>query len=422
MSNLDTVEIQKGKPGAIVNAGDTATSALIAGGVAVTGKLELGKVYTIYRPDDAIALGINEAYDTDNKVVLYHHIDEFYRMAGEGTTLHLMVLAQSVLPATILANQAHTLVTAAKGEIRQLAIAFNPAEGYTETLTDGFNNDVRAAISPAQEFYAWCYESDRPLNILLEGRSFTDTPSGAINLRSLTVGAGIPLEADKVSIIIGQDYDYAESRTWALGKKYAAVGTALGTLAGIAVNRNIGEVETLNLSDALLSKFLTAGLSSHKTVEEVESSLATLDTKGYIFPVMYTGISGYRWNGDHVCAPIIVDSQGRMNEHYISYGRTMDDATRRLKAKLLPKVKSVQPVNASDGKLPLGVVKSFNSLGNTAFEEMLSKKLISNGATYTNPESDLLTGERALEIDFDLQPTGTINKIKGTINLKKSLN
>jgi hypothetical protein len=416
---LDSVEITKEQPLAAVSSEQSVTSGLIAGGVVIAGKIVLDTIYTLHSADDAASLGLTAAYDTANNVLVNYHIEEFYRMFGEGATLFVMIVAQATLPAAIVANQAHTMVSYAKGEIRQIAIAFNPAADYVETLTDGFNSDIRAAIAPAQEFGAWAYDGDKPLSILLEGRSFTDTPVGAADLRGLTVGAGISLEADCVSIIIGQDWDFAETLN-AIGKKHAAVGTALGILARFKVNENIGEVERGNLSDATRGKFINAGLSSHVKVEAVEPLLKALDTKGYIFPVTYTGISGYRWNGDHVCAPIIVDSQGRMNTHYISLRRTEDDAVRKLKAAFMPKVKTVQPV-ATDGKLLLGVVKYFNERGNTIFVDMQAEGLISNGRTITNPNSNLLTGDRALEVDYELQPTGTINKIKGTITLKKTL-
>ncbi len=423
------VVFTKGKPTENANSFDTSISALIANGVEVTGadKLKLGQVYTLTSVADATALGIDDKYDEDNKVVLFHHIDEFYRMSLPGTKLYLMVVAQTVKPNEIF-DEAHPqyarkLVADAKGEVRQLAVAFNPTATYvaTELTTSGFNNDINTAIQPAHEFAMWTYETERPLHVLLEGRAFSATGTSALNLRELEISAGFPLEADKVSIVIGQDYGYASrTKTDSINKKYAAVGTALGTLSGINVNQNIGEVETLNLSNGLKGKFLKAGLSSHQTIEASESLLEDLDKKGYIFPVSYTGISGYRWNNDHVCSPEIVDDEDRMNESTIAYGRTMDDATRRLRKQLVPKIRSVQPVDAS-GLLPVGVVKSFDSLGDEIFQDMQAEGLISSGKTYTDATSDLLTGDKALKVAFDLQPTGSINKIQGTINLKKSL-
>jgi len=419
------VVFTKGTPTENANSFDTSISALIAGGVEVTvdsiKKLEFGKVYTLTSIDDAKELlGIDAKYDKDNDVVLFHHIDEFYRMSVPGTKLYLMVVGKEILPVTILEDTAgiyaKKLIIEAKGAVRQLAVAFNPTSTYatTETATNSVNDDVKAAIPKGQALATWAYETERPLQILLEGRAFSATsPTAVIDLRTLN--------ADKVSVVIGQDYGHASSTdVGAINKKYASVGTALGTLSGINVNQNIGEVETLNLSNATRNKFVKAGLSSHKTIEEAEALLEKLEERGYIFPVSYTGISGYRWNNDHVCAPETVDADGLMNESTIAYGRTMDDATRRLRKQLLPKIRSVQPVDAS-GLLPVGVVKSFDSLGDEIFQDMQAEGLISSGKTYTDATSDLLTGDKALKIAFDLQPTGSINKIQGTINLKKSL-
>ncbi|WP_367867893.1 DUF2586 family protein [Pedobacter sp. WC2423] len=421
------VEFNKAKPDDSINSQVTSISGVIANGVAVVGKLVLGQPYAIYSPDDAKQLGIDAAYDAANSVVLFHHIDEFYRGSVIGTKLYLMVIAQSVTPAVALADAdgiyAKKLVAYAKGEMRRIAFAYNGlfTVQAPETLTDGLSSNIRSAISAAQEFALWCFETERPMQVLLEGRSYGGNAATVINLKTLVTGANIPLEADKVSIVIGQDWDYAESLAFASGKKYASVGLALGILAGINVNQNIGEVETLNLTTAAKGKFITGGLSSHQTIEDVEGSLITLDSKGYIFPITYTGISGYRWNNDHVCAPEIVDADGVMNENTISYGTTLDHAVRLLRAAFMPKIKSVQPVNAKTGKLPVGVVKNFNKIGDDVFSDLENSGFISGGKTYTNPNSNLLTGDKTLEVDFILQPTGTINSIKGTISLKTTL-
>jgi len=46
---------------------------------------------------------------------------------------------------------------------------------------------------------------------------------------------------------------------------------------------------------------------------------------------------------------------------------------------------------------------------------------ISEGKTTIDPNSNLLTGDKALIASFELVPYGTINKIKGSINLKNNL-
>ncbi|HMI04280.1 MAG TPA: DUF2586 family protein [Pedobacter sp.] len=422
----NAVEFDKAKPSDSLNSEETSISAIIANGVAVVDKLVLGQPYAIYSPDDARELGIDAAYDAANSVVLSHQIDEFYRGCSIGTKLYLMVVAKAITPTQIFTDggllYARKLVAFAQGEITQLAIAYTGdwTEQAPETTTDGLSSEIRACFASAQEFALWAFETERPLHILLEGRNYGGNAGAAVDLKDLVTGADIPLEADKLSVIIAQDYDYAEGLAFASGKKYASVGLALGILAGINVNQNIGEVATLNLTNATKGKFVTGGLSSHVTVEAAEASLVTLDEKGYIFPRKYTGISGYRFNNDHVCAPQIVDSEGVMNESSIAYSRTMDHAVRKLRGAFTPSINSVQPVNEV-GKLPVGVVKSFNQKGDDVFDNLAAKGFISAGKTFTDPNSDLLTGEKALLVDFTLQPTGTINKIKGTISLKTSL-
>jgi len=427
----NAVVFTKGKPTENANSFDTTISALIVGGVDGD-KLDLDKVYTLTSIDDAKELlGLSETYDTTNDLVLFHHIDEFYRMSVPGTKLYLMVVGQSITPTAILEDAtgiyAKKLIIEAKGEIRQLAIAYNPkfVANETEAIEKDLSKKIADAIPKAQDLAVWAYNTERPLHILLEGRSFNFTGTVATsdypaNLRNIKLVDNSVLGADKVSVVIGQDYNYASKFNATTGQKYAAVGTALGTLSGINVNQNIGEVETLNLSNVTKNKFIKVGLSSHTTIETAEPLLETLEARGYIFPVSYTGISGYRWNNDHVCAPVIVDEDGLMNESSIAYGRTMDDATRRLRKKLIPKIKSVQPVDNATGFLPIGIVKSFDSLGDEVFENMTAAGLISGGKTYTNASSDLLT-EKVLKVSFDLQPTGSVNKIQGTINLKKTL-
>lgn len=418
------VIINKGKVGASASGSAASISGMIFNGVAVAGKLELSKGYTLYSVDDAAAIGINAAYDTTNKVIVYKHISEFYRRSGEGTELHIMVVPQTILPAAIFEDltsiYAKKLVSFAQGKIRQLALAFNPAQDYTETVTDGINTDIRASIAKAQAFAEWAYDTDRPLQVILEGRSYSGNAVSAINLRTLEVSAGVALEADKVSIVIAQDYDYADG-LWALGMKHAAVGTLLGTIASIDVNQSIGEVETLNLSDAAKGIFTNAGLSSHARITDVEGSLDTLDTKGYIFAGLYTGLSGYRFNWGHVCAPEKEDADGNINESTIEYGRTVGDAVRRLRIALLPKVKTTQPVDPTTGKLPYGVVKFFENTGDNVFADMVAAGLISGGKTTVNPDSNLQTGDRTLEAGFVIVPTGTIKQIVGTLNLKTKL-
>jgi len=111
---------------------------------------------------------------------------------------------------------------------------------------------------------------------------------------------------------------------------------------------------------------------------------------------------------------------GVLNEHTIAYSRTLDDCTRQLRSVYLPKIKQTFPVD-KDGKLPPGVVKYLEVIGNEVFENMTANGEISSGKTNVDPDSDLLV-EKTLHVSFSVQPTGTIGFINSTIALKSALN
>ncbi len=408
MSSLRGIIITEGRVGANV-AGDGREFGLIGNGVAVEGKLTLGAAYALRRPSDAVALGIDADYDTANSVNVYRHITEFYRRAGEGKKLHLMLLAQTVM-IDEMTEQAKTLAVAAEGNISDMAFIFNPATGYVETQVDGLNADVVAAIPVLQAFADWADGQDMPLHTILEGRGIGDTLSALTDLRDMAA------EYEKVTLVVGQDWGYADG-LWTLGKKFADVGTLLGVIASQAWNRNPGEVATQNLTDSALGVWITGGLSNHKKYSEVYADLATLDEKGYVFPIRYQGLSGYWWNDGHVCSPIVQDNAGNMNQHTIAFSHTMDEAKRALRIAYLPEVK--KQVMLEDGKLPASMVDYFNAVGDGVFDKLAGKELISEGATYTDPNSDLLV-EKILAVQFAVVPTGSINQIVGIINLKSA--
>lgn len=410
--SLRGVSIKEGKIGASV-AGDSREFGIICNGAAIPDGAQLNTLITLRRPSDALALGIDAAYDAANDVRVFRHISEFYRMAGEGRTLHLWLVAQTVTPANMV-NPAKQMTVESGGNISDLAFACNPASDYEDTLIDGLNSDVKAAIPALQNFADWCDENDMPLHTVLEGRAISDTLTSLADLRHFQV-AGNTLEAQKVTLVVGQDWSYADTLS-AIGKKFADVGTFLGNIASQAWNRNPGEVATQNLTSVKLSNWLTGGLSNHKPYSEVFGSLETLNDKGYVFPVRYQGTAGWYWNDGHTCTLVVLDAAGNINQHAIYYSHTIDMAKRALRAAYMPEVK--KPVELDEnGQLTTDMIDYYNALGNNALGELTGKGLISDGYANVDPDSDLLI-EKVLNVQFAVIPTGMINEILGTINLK----
>ncbi len=425
MGSLKGVNIQRGTIGASVDQGADAITGLLATGVAVAADaangisgIALGQTVKLTSLTDAEAYGINESYDSTNSLSVYRHISEFYRMFPNGT-LYLMLYSGD-MEAAFAEQYAKKLIIDANGEIRILGIANTPAAA-TEEYLNGFPEDVFGSIQLGQQLYDWAFSTFRPCQIILEGRDFNAAnAASALDLRNITISNQV-LEAFKVSVCIAQDWKFADGLD-AIRKKMADLGTMLGSIAKKAVNENIGEVEGGNLVDTTNNKWLVAGLSNHQTIAGWDSQLEALDSKGYIFAISYTGIAGYYWNNDHTCTPIKKDKDGYFNEYTISYGRVHDKAVRDLRTCLLPKVKSTQPVDPDTGKLPQALVTYFERLADDdVFNAMAAEGLITAGKTTVDPESDLLISPRELKVSFVLVPTGQIDEIKGTINLKTSI-
>lgn len=407
MANLRGVNITKGRLGANRLNSSDAISALIISAIA-TSTLALNTPTTVYNLKDVETLGITSEYDTTNNVNCYRHLSEFYRMAGEGTELHLMLVAQTETVATIC-EKAKQLLAAANGEVKQLAIAVNPTTG--PVMLNGLPNEVYSGIAKAQGLADWAYENNMPLQIFLEGYNYSGTASTSANLRAIE-----NLQADKVSVVIGQDFNYAKTKT-DKAQKYADVGTILGVCSKAAVNQNIGENESFNITDATKGIWVVPGLSSHTPNTAVFSDLQTLEDKGYIFGITYTGMAGVRINNDHTCTPVIIDSDNRINEHTIAYGRIMNKAIRGLRTAYLPKVKTNWAVDETTGKLSNGTVVALEDIGDKVFEDMVNRGEITYGKTTIDKDSDLIVG-KFLNLGYKIVPRGNIGEINGTINLK----
>lgn len=413
MANLKAVDIKKGKVGANKLDNTRRVSGLIISSAPIT-ELPFKKTVQLYGLYDAAQYGITQAFDTTQNVNVFRHVREFFRMAGEGVELNLMIVERSETLVSITQDATSTmlkrLLVDGDYNIRQVAIALNPtAPGVP---VDGLIPDVLSAIPLAQGVAQWAYDNFMPTHIFLEGYQLGGLSSVVPDLRDIE-----DVEATKVTVCIGQDWQYAQTKT-GVCQKFADVGTILGVCAAAAINQNIGDNDAFNLTDATKAAWLVPGLSSHQKNKEVFEQLQSFEDKGYVFGISYAGLAGVRINNDHVCAPKIIDDEGNLNEHTIAYGRVMDDAARKLRAAYLPKIKKTYPVNAA-GLLPTGVRVGLETIGDDIFTDMENAVEISGGKTIIDPLSDLLVAKE-LKVAFKLQPTGVLGFLNGTINLKST--
>lgn len=411
MANLDAVKIKKGKVGANKLDNDRSVSAIIVSSPIIA-DLAYKVSVKLYGLFDAEQYGITEAFDIENNVNVYRHVREFYRKAGKGTELNFMIVPQTETLVTICQDASGDMIKRllidSDFKVRQLAVALNPT--VAGVPVDGLVPDVLSAIPIAQGIAEWAYNQFMPTHIFLEGYQLGGLSSVVPDLRDIENVA-----ATKVTLVIGQDWQYAETKS-GIAQKFADVGTVLGVCSAAAINQNIGDNEAFNLMDSTKSAWMVPGLSNHQTNKEVFAQLQTFEDKGYVFGLAYSGLAGIRINGDHVCAPVVIDSEGNMNEHTIAYGRVMDDCARQLRTAYLPKVKKTYPVNA-EGKLPTGVRVGLEAIGDDIFDDMVNAVEISAAKTTVDPDSDLLVAKE-LNVSYNVQPTGVLGFLNGTINLK----
>jgi hypothetical protein len=427
MSLTQPVVIGRGVPTSNVLAGSSKTSGMIGHGVAVAGKIALKELKTFFSLADAEAAGIIK--DGVNNLAWYH-IKEHYRRVGDGNKLYFM-LASNVVTTGALGvkmvdlitdatdEYAHKMLTEGEGSIYQLGFFMAPATGYVATALNAMDSDSYNSIAAAQALYDWADARNLSCNIVVEGREFTGTSGTAVDLRAI-----VGVKAHKVTLVVGQDYNYAESLTQAEHKKHAAVGTILGSIALAEISQNIGEYEDPDLAINDSVNFVVPGLSNHTRTRDRFTDLDTLNTKAYAFALTIPGITSTRWNGDPTCTPIEVDSDNNMSESTISLGRVNDEVRRRLRTRLLPKIKTRQRIDPATGKLDSKTVQAFNALGDTDFKNLFNEGHISSegsGCTKVDPNSNLSVQPRILTVNFAYVPMGQVDEIRGKVNIKTTL-
>jgi hypothetical protein len=280
---------------------DEGQAALIAGGVSVVGGVQLDTPYLLNSLKAAKGLNITADYDVSNKILVYYHISEFFRLNPTGK-LYLMLVAQNT-SLTAMCDKANDnlkkLLQFGQGNIRKAGVVLNPNINYTPTLQDGLDADVLAAIPVAQDLADYCYANGFAVNnICIEGRSFNGTVGSAKDLTALVGG---PYR--DISVCIAQDILIASVD--ALFAPTAAIGTYLG----VATNKRPSEcfaqpILRNNLTNAIYGRFLKAGLSNSQTLSSLDQNdVDLLHDKGYVFTRTFNNYAGVYFNQSNVCAP-----------------------------------------------------------------------------------------------------------------------
>lgn len=341
------INFENGALGSVAPSSDGIVG-LVSTAVAVGTSFELAKPYILRRLDDLTALGIEATQDdvppTDNEF-LYRHVKEFYDEAGDGAELWIMGFPNTFKASDLVDKTKQTaklLIQAASGRLNAIGVIYNPASGYSPTVTNGIDADIDAAMLNAQGLAEWATESlYAPLFFVLEAREFN---GDAIDLENLSTKS-----YNRVAVLLGDTQE---------NSKGAAVGLLLGRLAKIPVQRHIGRVRDLAL------KTLDAFVGDKKaSLADVES----IHNKGFITFRTFTGKSGFFFSDDSLATAVSDDYRS------IARRRTIDKAYRIAYQTLLDFLCDEIPITNS-GELVPAMVKSWESEVDTAIINQMTAK------------------------------------------------
>lgn len=355
--------------------------ALICGASAVTGKLELNTVYPVTSMDDLAALGVTEA----NNATLYKQVKEFYDEAESGTKLILYPVSANT-KATLLCDYtnmaegfARDLITRQNGALRGIGVA-GINTGSTSVSNDGLDSDVFTALPKAQQLAEWATsELYAPLFFVLEGRNY----DASKELKDLTGE-----KYNRVAVVISDTVS---------DSKGACVGTLLGRIASIPVQRNIGRVKNGSL-------FPLEMYVGTKKIEESGSTISAIFEKGYIVPRKHVGRTGYYFSDDQMaCDP--TDDYAHLTNR-----RVIDKAYRICYDTMLDELLDEIDLN-EDGTMQHAVVKSWQQ----TLENAINRKMTANGElsatdgegckVYINEKQNVVSTSR-IELNLKVRPHG----------------
>ena len=332
----------------------------------------------IFSLQDAIDLGIDEDYDTDNSVFAYKTIKEFYSEAKDGSELWIM-LVSTALSLTDMADKTNTnyaikLLNAARGKIRVLGISRSPVGGYTPVVTNGLDVDVETALVKAQELALYQRDKFAPVTIILPALYYQGEPAPLPDLKTFS--------SNCVSVLLGDT----------VAGSNAAVGLLLGRFSAVPVQRNPGRVA--NGPTQTLFVYLGS-----EALESTGGDNSALHAKGYITFRQYVGKSGYYFTDDPTATAATDD--------YSSFARVrvINKAVEIAYATYLNFILDEVVVDA-EGKLPLSFVKFMETLIETNINiNMTNEGNISSVKAHVDPDQNIISTRR-LCIDLRIVPVG----------------
>lgn len=370
-----------------ISLSDDGIAGLILTGAAVANKLELNKVYVLGSTLELAKLGITE----ETNPLAHKEITAFYRTAGEGAELHLLVVDEATTLTQMCSEDAASplrkLINSAAGRIRLVGINRNTPADYEVTAEKGLDADVITAVASAHAVAQDFLTSIAPFRVLLP----------ALGWNGQTTDLYAPREGsyNRVSVVMASDGKFGASKLYS-----AAIGQVLGRAAKIGVHQNLGRVR----DGAIAAKgYLTDG----RTPEEHFSLMNLLEDAGYIFYRTFAGKNGYYLNGDATATDVTDDYC------FLSSGRVIDKAMVVTYRTYIDDILDNIRVDPDKGTIPVSICKSFEASIIRAVNTSMGDEM-SSFTAYIDPNQNILANGQ-MTITCKIVPLATLREI--TVNL-----
>ncbi|HRO76976.1 MAG TPA: DUF2586 family protein, partial [Crocinitomicaceae bacterium] len=168
---------------------------LITNGVNVVGGVQFNKAYRLNALTDLDALKIDKDYDTDNKVLVYANVKDFFRLNPTGE-LWLYVVDETDTYAEMVENHTENLVIASEGAVKVIGYVYNDKlAGVPETPVV-----LSTVIDNAQTACEQLTANHYPVSAVVEMVGFDSS-----NVKDYRTK-----NARRVTAVVAQDYALAQ--------------------------------------------------------------------------------------------------------------------------------------------------------------------------------------------------------------------
>lgn len=220
-----------------------------------------------------------ELADPLNAAFLAVLVNGFFGEVLEGAPLYCLFLTNTTslsAMADIENNHVSALYNFSNKTIRAIGIARYPDNTYVPTITDGFDADVHAAVTKAQQQATAAIQAYKPIEFLIQG-------FGAALVA--TAKDYSSTQNDNVHIVVGAEND----------DTVISILRALGRKASSRPSRNVGRIQSGSLAiiDGTVLKVGSSLLSALDTTD-----LDSWHDKGYMTYVVNENQPGYVFNDD----------------------------------------------------------------------------------------------------------------------------